>query len=186
MTIQSVNSNALFELSTILMNSKGDIIMTIRNIIVSSFILLFAQGVMATQQEASIVAHQSKQTLQNLQSWDNATLKAFLSKRLSDNQHLLHFLSEHHDQITPQKMDPSFNSAVNTLLADQKALIFISENLSSIDNQEKLKLDAFMQENKNLSVEINQAISNNLEEKNGKNIVHRVLYYSLMEKYASK
>jgi hypothetical protein len=117
-------------------------------------------------------------------SWNSPELRPALEYRLTDNQHLLRFLHEYRDELVSTELDQNYQYFVNALIEDQKGLAFVGSHLGALDMAENLELDGFLEHKPNLKSEVTQALGNNLRLDSSKRVVNRVLYYSLMEKYA--
>ena len=100
----------------------------------------------ATTAEADATRQQAVQILSELKPWVNIRIKQALQHRMSENQFMLTFILEHHDQLPETEIDSSYKYAVESLLKDQSALIYFSKNLSKIDISEELKLDEYFSE----------------------------------------
>ncbi len=137
----------------------------------------------ATTAEADATRQQATRVLNDLKSWENIRIKQALQHRMSENQFMLTFILEHHDQLPETEIDSSYKYAVESLLKDQAALIYISKNLSKVAMSEELKLDEYFSEHVSFAKDIEQTLANNLRKMSGKALVNRVLYYSLINKY---
>ncbi len=137
----------------------------------------------ATTAEADATRQQASKVLNDLKSWGNVRIKQALQHRITENQFMLTFITEYHDQLPETEIDSSYKYAVESLLKDQAALIYISKNLSKIDMSEELKLDEYFSEHVSFAKDIEQTLANNLRKMSGKALVNRVLYYSLINKY---
>lgn len=120
----------------------------------------------------------------SLQGWDNQLIKEQLTLRLEDNQHLITFLSENKLGKTDQDTDESFQVYVNSLMEDQKNLTYIAEQLITISDKEVINLDGTLAKKPLFRQRLQKELDANLQKKSSDILVFRMLYFSLMEKYA--
>ncbi len=154
-----------------------------KSFLITILIVSLSHLAVADTEEANLSRAQAAQVLREIQSWDNVRIKTVLQARIKDNQYMLKFISEHHDELAKTEIDASYKSTVKSLLRDQAALIYISKNLSGVDKAEQLELDKYFEEHFTFSKEIEEGLSRNLMKMSGKALVDRVLYYSLINKY---
>lgn len=163
---------------------KRERIMKCLSTIGFAVITVFSSLTMAIEQQTLHASQLADRVMSEMHSWDNKKLKAFLQHRMSENQHLLGFLTEYHSQLEKTELDTAYNYFVKALIEDQKGLAFVGQNLNAIDSAEELQLDEFLQAKPGLNSEVNQVLANRVRMESSKAVVNRVLYYSLMDKYA--
>lgn len=122
--------------------------------------------------------------LANLSNWDNQLLKKQLIERISDNQTLIVLLGELNLGKGDEEVDESFQSYVASLLEDQKGLAFIANQVTSISEAEKLNLDGVFTRKPLFHLRLKDELNENLEKTSSEILLYRMLYFSLMEKYA--
>mgnify|MGYP000281495958 FL=1 len=122
--------------------------------------------------------------LADLGNWDNQLLKKQLIERISDNQALIALLEELNLGRGDKEVDESFQSFVASLLEDQKGLAFIASQLTSISEAEKLNLDGVLARKPLFHLRLKNKLNENLEKTSSEILLYRMLYFSLMEKYA--
>ena len=146
--------------------------------------LLISFNAMGIEQQSMQASQLADRVMSEMHSWDNQKLKAYLRHRMSENQHLLGFLSEFHGQLEQTELDNAYNYFVKSLIEDQKGLAFVGQSLNAVDSAEEVKMDVFLSEKPVLKNEVHQVLANNLRIESSKAVVNRVLYYSLMDKYS--
>lgn len=158
------------------------------NRIVKAMLVVFSFATIAQvhSQQSSAIHQQSVSTLTRLLYWESSQLKSVLQDRITENQHLIKFLKDYGDELTTTEVDASFDYSVKKLLNDQQGLIFISQHLANIDTAEELKIDEYLLQSPRLNDEVQQSLASSLSTDRGRALVHRVLYYSLMDKYVAK
>ena len=146
--------------------------------------LLITPSCFAADQNSRDVSQHATQVLHNLGGWNNQLIKQQLILRIKDNQHLIGFLAEHNLGKDDKEIDEPFQIYVNSLLEDQKSLAFIASNLLSISESEKLNLDKALARMPLFYQRLESKMNENLKQKSSEILVYRMLYFSLMEKYA--
>ncbi|MEH6343845.1 MAG: hypothetical protein V7785_02070 [Bermanella sp.] len=124
------------------------------------------------------------EVLANLSNWDNQLLKKQLIERISDNQALIVLLEELNLGEGDKEVDESFQDYVASLLEDQKGLAFIANQVTSISEAEKLNLDGVFIRKPLFHLRLQNELNENLEKTSSEILLYRMLYFSLMEKYA--
>ncbi len=137
----------------------------------------------ASTEEANSAHLQTTQVLNESGSWSNIRIKQVLKHRMIENQFMLAFISDHHDQLSKTEIDSNYNDAVESLLKDQAGLIYILEHLSKVDSIEQLNLDEYFSDHVSFANDVEATLAQNLEAWSGKALVDRVLYYSSVKKY---
>ena len=151
---------------------------------VLAILLLMASSCYAVDQEENGVSQQTKEVLNDLSNWDNQLLKKQLIVRISDNQELIALLEELNLGKGDKEVDESFQSFVSSLVEDQKGLAFIASQLTSISEAEKLNLDGVLARKPLFHLRLKNKLNENLEKTSSEILLYRMLYFSLMEKYA--
>ena len=151
---------------------------------VLAILLLMASSCYGVDQEANGVSQQAKEVLNDLSHWDNQLLKQQLIVRISDNQALIALLEELNLGAGDKEVDESFQSFVSSLIEDQKSLAFIASQLTSISEAEKLNLDGVLARKPLFHLRLKKKLNENLEKTSSEILLYRMLYFSLMEKYA--
>ncbi len=120
----------------------------------------------------------------SLQGWDNQLIKEQLTLRIEDNQHLITFLNENKLGKTDQDTDESFQTYVNSLMEDQQNLTYITGQLITISDKELINLDGTLAKKPLFRQRLQKELDSNLARKSSDILLFRMLYFSLMEKYA--
>ena len=124
------------------------------------------------------------QALFNLKGWDNQLIKEQLTLRIKDNQQIISFINEHSLGETDKATDDSFNSYVNSLMEDQQNLTYITGQLITISDKEVINLDGTLAKKPLFRQRLQKELDENLGRKSSEILLFRMLYFSLMEKYA--
>jgi len=132
----------------------------------------------------SYIETDMKHALFNLEGWDNQLIKEQLILRIKDNQHLITFLNEHRLGETDQDTDESFQVYVNSLMEDQKNLAYISGQLIAISDKENIDIDGAFLKKPFFHQRLQKELNENLERKSSDILLFKMLYFSLMDKYA--
>lgn len=159
--------------------------MQIKILLISAILFMSAPSTWALGKASADAASQADQMLENIKAWDNDRLKQFLSNKIAQNQYLLTFLKEFHDQLVVTEHDRSYEYYSKSIIEDQMSLVFISNHLSSVGTVESLDLDKILSSNSMLQSEFDGMLKYNLSLSGSRSLVNRILYYGLMEKYAS-
>jgi len=124
---------------------------------------------------------------QEIQDWDNTLIKETLISRYQDNMYLLKFLAQNKVllQESDFENDEDFKRNVQALINDQMALNYFSEHLMVISKKESLDLDHLFQRKKALHRQYETTLNRMLREASAHQLLSRILYISLMEKYAN-
>lgn len=146
----------------------------------------FATYTHANAQQFSALHQQSVSTQTRMLYWESSQLKSLLQDRIAENQHLIKFLKDYGQELGATEVDASFDYTVKQLLDDQQGLLFISEHLANVDTSEGLKLDEYLLQSPRLNSEVEKTLAMRLSTDSGRALVHRVLYYSLMDKYVAR
>ncbi len=132
----------------------------------------------------SYLAEDINQALFNLEGWDNHLIKEQLILRIKDNQHLITFLNEYKLGKSDQDTDESFQVYVNSLMEDQKNLAYIAGQLVAISNKENIDIDGAFIKKPFFHLRLKKNLNENLERKSSDILLFKMLYFSLMDKYA--
>lgn len=124
------------------------------------------------------------QALYSLEGWDNILIKEQLVLRMEDNQVLIDFLNQHKLGKTDKDIDESFQNYVNSLMEDQQSLAYITSQLIAISDKENINLDGALFKKPTFHSRLKKELDENLAKKSTDILLFRMLYFSLMEKYA--
>lgn len=158
--------------------------MKIKILAVSVLLVSFASPVWSLADSAKRVSYEAMLLLKDIEVWEGRQLKDVLSNKIYENQFLLAFINEFHDQMELTEHDAVFEYFSKSLIEDQQSLLFISENLSVIASSESLNLDLILNNNAMLKMEFDGMLRYNLSMVGSRSLVNRILYYGLMDKYA--
>ncbi len=123
--------------------------------------------------------------LTELKRWNNTHLRNLLMDRIQQNEFLISVLMDVDLLNEPTEIDAQFDYAVKNIINDQLGLSFFAKNIAMITRQEALDIDALLTEKKGLKQEYQESLSYSQGITSSKHLVNRLLYISLMEKYAS-
>lgn len=122
--------------------------------------------------------------LENIHQWNARELKTLLTVRIQDNQSLLELIHANGTQLGETEIDAEYTQFLENLMEDQKALLSVTDHLSSIDKDNRLNLGAYLANNPSLKRKITHILSRDLRSQSSNMVVNQVLYHTLMEKYA--
>ncbi|NVK39061.1 MAG: hypothetical protein HWE18_14130 [Gammaproteobacteria bacterium] len=153
-----------------------------------SFIFLLFMQVSSVSLSQTITldaaAVRANDALSELARWQNSSLRSLLINRIQENEYLVDVLMEIDLIGETTEVDTQFDYAVKTLLSDQLGLSYFAKNIAIITRQESLDIDEFMAERDSLKQEYQESLNYSQGITSSKHLVNRLLYLSLMEKYA--
>ena len=158
--------------------------MKIKRIATTIVLLSLALPAWSLSEASKSVSLKASQLLNEISVWESNQLKHVLSRKIAENQFLLAFLNEYHDQLELTEHDRSFEYFSKSLIEDQKSLVFISEHLSVIGSSESLNFDLILSSNTMLKTEFDGMLKYNMSMVGSRSFVNRILYHGLMDKYA--
>jgi len=146
----------------------------------SMSVFVLADEIESVQQESELIS-------QSINDWNNTFIKQQLITRYKDNKCLLEFITQHKGlaQESDAVVDELFKEEVDALIQDQEALNYFTENLISISEVEKLDLDDVLQRKKLLYKQYEGKLNEMMGQLSARILLNRILYVSLMEKYAN-
>jgi len=168
-----------------IVKTKRGLIMRIKILMISAILFISASSTWALGKASADASLQAEQLLVDIKTWDNQRLKQFLSNKITQNQYLLTFLKEFHEQLAVTEHDRAYEYFSKSVIEDQMSLVFISNHLSSVGTIESLDLDEILSKNSMLQAEFDGMLKYNLSLSGSRSLVNRILYYGLMEKYAT-
>lgn len=129
---------------------------------------------------------QTQSLLSGLNHWNGKQLKNMLTQRIYDNQSLINVIQDNQNHLVNTELDQDYNQFLSSLLEDQKTLIEVTDYLATIDTEKRLHLDIYLTRKPALNAKIQRILSHSLHTQSSRNVVNQVLYFTLMEKHASR
>lgn len=139
-----------------------------------------------TASDIHSVNQQTKSLLSDLQGWNAKQLKDMLTQRIHDNQTLIEVIQNNEKQLVNTELDKEYDKFLTGLLEDQKALVKVTNYIAEIDTQKRLHLDIYLSRKPALKAKIQRILSHSMHTESSLNVVNQVLYFTLMEKHASR